>query len=179
MQVTTPIKLALLSGEPDGWIPTRTPGAIRFEATLTWQGAEEAVRHDICPTLPGSVKAFVSESDEPGGVRCISGEIRAFDERVLEDALDSVLQTISSTAALTEAALEMHCVRLARPRVVPRYALERLARGLWEAGFGIRFGPCWTPLPGDAEVAVGVRGAGGGYERLRGLDSLEIASPPL
>lgn len=137
------------------------------------------MRHDICPHLPGSVKAFISESDEPGGIRYISGEIRAFVEEELENALDSVLQKVSSTAALSEAALEMHCVRMACPRIISCDALERLARGLWEAGFGVRFGPCWTPLYGGAEVAVGIRGAEGGYERLRDLDSWEIASPPL
>ena len=178
MQVTIPQKLALLSGEPAGRIPTRTPGAVRFEATLTWQNPEEAVPHDICPPLSGSVKAFISESGEPGGIRYISGEIRAFLEEELESALDSILQEMSSTAALSEAMLEMHCVRVARPHVAARDALERLARGLWEAGFGVRFGPCWTPLYGGVEVAVGIRGAEGVYERLS-LDSWEIASSPL
>jgi hypothetical protein len=179
LQVTTPPKLALLSGEPAGRIPTRTPGAVRFEATLTWQNLEEAVQRNICPPLPGSVKAFISESGEPGGVRYISGEILAFAEEELESALDSILQEVSSTAALSEAVLEMHCVRVAHPRVAARDALERLARGLWEGGLGVRFGPCWTPLYGGAEVAVGIRGAEGVYERLRDLDSWEIASPPL
>ena len=178
MQVTTPPKLALLSGEPAGRIPTRTPGAVRFEATLTWQNPEETVQRDICPPFPGSVKAFISESGESGGIRYISGEIRAFVEEELENALDSVLQTVSSTAALSEAVLEMHYVRVARPRVAARDALERLAGGLWEAGFGVRFGPCWTPLYGGAEVAVGIRGAEDVYERLS-LDSWEIASSPL
>ncbi len=179
MPVTTTPKLALLTGEPAGWIPTRVPGAIRFEATLTWRSPEEALRQDICPSLPKSVKACINETDGPDGARHVSGEIRAFVEEDLEDALDSALQTVSSTAALSEAALEIRAVRVARPHVVSRFELERLARGLWEAGFGVRFGPCWTPLYDGAGVAVGIRGAEGDYERLRGFGPWEIASPPL
>ena len=178
MQVTTPPKLALLPDEPAGWIPTRTPGAVRFEATLTWQSPEEAVAHDMCPPMPVSVKALISDSEEPAGARHVSGEVRAFIEEGLDDALDSILQTLSSTAALSEAILEVRSVRVARPRVVPRFTLERLARGLSEAGFGVRFGPCWTPLYGEAEVAVGIRGAEDDYEQLRGLGYWEIASSP-
>ncbi len=179
MQVATPLKLALIPGEPAGLIPTRTPGAIRFEATLTWRSPEEAVRNIIYSLLSSSVKARISETDEPGEVRRISGEIRAFAEEDLESSLDSVLRAIISTAAVSEAMLEMRSVRVTRPRTVPRGVLERLARGLWEAGFRVRFGPGWTPLYDGVEVAVGTRGAEAAYERLRDCGSWEVASRPL
>lgn len=179
MQVATPLKLALIPEEPAGLIPTRTPGAIQFEATLAWRSPEEAVRSIICPLLPSSVKARISETDEPGKVRRISGELRAFAEDDLESSLDSVLRAITSTAAVSEAVLEVRSVRLARPYVIPRGALERLARGLWEAGLGVRFGSGWTPLYDGAEAAVGIRGAEAAYERLRDWRSWEIASRPL
>ncbi|MDQ4106950.1 MAG: hypothetical protein M3157_07245 [Actinomycetota bacterium] len=179
MQVVTSPRLALLPEEPAGLIPTRTPGAIGFEATLAWQSPEEAVRTAICPALPRSVKARICETDGPGEIRRISGELRAFAERDLEHCLDSVLRTLTSTAAVSEAVLEIRSVRVARPRAVPRGALERLARGLWEAGLGVRFGPGCTPLYDGAEVAVGIRGAEAAYERLRDRGSWEIVSRPL
>ena len=178
LQVTSIPKLVLLPEEPAGLIPTRTPGSVRFEATLTWQSPKDTVRGGICPSPPKSVKAFISESDGPEGVRRISGEVRAFAEEELADVLDSLLRSVTSTAAISEAVLEVRSIRVARPRIVPRGVLERLSRGLWESGFGVRFGPGWTPLYDGAEVAVGIRGAEDAYERLsRG--SWEIASRPL
>lgn len=178
MQVATTPKLALLSEEPAGLIPTRTPGSVRFEATLSWRSSEEAVQGGICPSLSQSVQASIIESDEPGGVRYISGEIRAFTEEELEGALDSLLRAATSTAAISEAVLEVRSVRVARPRVVPRNVLERLARELWEAGYEVRFGPGWTPLYDGVVAAVGIRGAEDAYERLN-LGPWEIASRPL
>ncbi len=177
MQVTTR-KLILLPGEPAGLIPTRTPGSFRFEATLCWQSPEEAVQGRICPALPRSVRASINESDDPEGMRRISGEILAFDEEDLEDALDSLLRAVTSTAAISEAVLEVRSVRVARPRVAPRDVLEDLARGLWKAGCGVRFGPGWTPLYDGAEAAVGIRGAEDFFGRLS-LGRWEIVSLPL
>lgn len=178
--VAAPTKLVLLPDEPAGLISTRTPGAVCFEATLTWRNPEEAVTGDVLPALSETVRASVQDASEPDAVRRIRGELRAFDEDELARALDSLLRSLTSTAALSEAVLETHYVWVCRPRSVPRGVLERLARGLWEAGLEVRFGPCWEPLHDGAEAAVGVRGAGGDiYERLRDAGPWETASRPL
>lgn len=152
-------------------IPTRTPGAVRFEATLTWKSGEDAVTGKILPSWPASESVNVSakESDGIGAVRRISGEVRAFVEEEMRNTLDRILSDITSTAAVSEAVLEMRCFRLARPHVVPRTTLESLALGLWEAGWGVRFGTCWTPLRAGEEAAVGIRGAERGAEYAREL----------
>lgn len=152
-------------------IPTRTPGAVRFEATLTWKSGEDAVTGKILPSWPASesVNVFAKESGGIGAVRYISGEVRAFVEEDMRNTLDPILSTIISTAAIFEAVLEMRCFRLARPHVVPRTTLESLALGLWEAGLGVRFGACWTPLRAGEEAAVGIHGAERGAEYAREL----------
>lgn len=170
MQATTR-KLVLLSEEPAGLIPTRTPGAVRFEATLTWKSGEDAVTGKILPSWPASESVNVSAKESNGNdaVRRISGEVRAFVEEDMRNTLDPILSTITSTAATSEAVLEMRCFRLARPHVVPQTTLESLALGLWGAGWGVRFGTCWTPLRAGEEAAVGIRGAERGAEYAREL----------
>lgn len=176
MQAVTGTKLALLPDEPVGLIPTRTPGSVSFEAKLTWRELEEAIWEKICPIPPKSVKVLLDEHYEPEGSRLISGEIRAFAERDLEETLDSILRNVTSIAAASEAVLEVRSVRNARARVVSLEVLEKLALGVWEVGFGVRFGPCWTPLCGETEAAVGIRSAEDAHERLGDMDSWEITS---
>lgn len=171
----------MLPEEPAGLIPTRTPGAVRFEATLNWKSGADAVLGDIIPSLsnPKLVKVLVSESDEIDGIRRVSGEVRAFSEEDIQGALDFILSTITSTAAISEAVLEVRCVRLARPHIVSEATLGRLARGLWEAGFRVRFGACWTPLCAGEEAAVGVRGVEDAREHIEDLGPWEVVSPAL
>ncbi len=95
-------------------------------------------------------------------MRRLSGELRALSRADLAAALGAVLREITTFATLTEATLEVRAVRSLPPRVASPRALERLARDLWEAGFGVRFAPSWTPAP-EAEVYLGV----GGREDLR------------
>ncbi|MGB3684034.1 MAG: hypothetical protein WA990_16270 [Rubrobacteraceae bacterium] len=182
-------RLALLPEEPAGLIPTRTPGAVRFEMKLTWRSPGEAGPERIFPEPPRGVRLYVDITNGGGdsgesGTRYISGEVRAFSERDLDDALDSLLGAGTSVAALSEAVLEFKTVRIARPRVLTPEAIGNLARGLWESGIGVRFGPCWTPLWEGVEAALGT-GAGGignledGNGRVRGLASWETVSRPL
>jgi hypothetical protein len=117
------------------------------------------------PTLPewpgaGTARISVAETQDPGssGRRIISGEIRALTQQELGSALDAVLRSVTTVAALTEAVLEVEAVRWATPKVGSAHSLQALARDLWEAGFPVRFGPSWTPGPG-ADVCVGVGGA--------------------
>lgn len=175
----------MLPEEPAGLIPTRAPGAVRFEVKLTWRSPEEAVLGSIIPSPLKGVRFFYLDGTNgatgPGETetRCISGEIRAFTEKDLDDALDSVLGSVTSMAALTEAVLEVKTVRVARPRTLSRGAVVGLASEVWGAGFGVRFGPCWTPLWDGVEAAVGIGGLGEAHERMGGLGSWEIVSRPL
>ncbi len=75
----------------------------------------------------------------------------------LASTLEAVLRSLTAVAALTEAVLEVGAVRTVAPRVSAAPAVEELARELWAAGFGVRFGPSWTPAP-EADVSVGVGG---------------------
>ena len=84
----------------------------------------------------------------------------------LGSTLEVVLRALTAVAALTEAGLEVGVVRTVAPRVSSAPALEELARDIWAAGFGVRFGPSWTPAPA-ADVCVGVGGDGELHEFLR------------
>jgi hypothetical protein len=116
------------------------------------------------PTLPewpgtGTARVSFAEKGDPGSTgRRIVGEIRALTQQELGSALDAVLRSMTTAAALTEALLEVEAVRWATPKVGSPRALQALARDLWEAGFPVSFGPSWTPAPG-ADVCVGVGGA--------------------
>ena len=167
--------MALLSEEPFGLVPTRTPGAVSFEASLTWKSGQEADQGRMLPALPQSVKVFAGESEEVDGLRRISCEVRAFDEGDLQGALDVILHYITSKAALFEAVLEIKCVRRAHPYVIPREILEQLAHGLWNSGCKVEFGTCWTPLYGEEDAAVGVRGAEDAYALIKDLHPWQLA----
>ena len=143
-------------------IATRTAGATRFAATLSWRRPEEVPPHPTIPELPGAGTARISvaEKEDPGssGRRIISGEIRALTQQELGSALDAVVRSVMTAAALTEAVLEVEAVRWATPKAASPRALQELARDLWEAGFAVRFGHSWAPAQG-ADVCVGVGGA--------------------
>ena len=116
------------------------------------------------PTLPewpgaGTARISFAETQDPGSTgRHIVGEIRALTQQELGSALDAVLRSVTTAAALTEAVLEVEAVRWATPKAASARALQEVARDLWEAGFPVRFGPSWTPAVG-ADVCVGVGGA--------------------
>ncbi len=108
------------------------------------------------PEWPAAGTARISVAEDPGssGRRVIRGEITALTQRELGWALDAVLRSVTTAAALSEAVLEVEAVRWATPKVGSARALQALARDLWEAGFPVCFGPSWTPAPG-ADVCVG------------------------
>lgn len=165
----------MLSEEPFGLVPTRTPAAVSFRASLTWKSGEEIYRGQILPDPPQTVRVFASESEETDGMGRISGEVRAFTEADLQGALDGILHSITAKAAISEAVLEIKCVRRAHPYVVPRETLEQLARGLWDAGCRVEFGACWTPLYGGEDAAVGIAGAEDAFGFAKDLRSWELA----
>ena len=144
-------------------IPTRTAGAARFEATLSWRRPEEMPPAPTLPGWPGALSATISvaETEDRGSSRRrIVGEIRALTQAELGSGLDAVLRTVTTVAALTEAVLEVGAVRSATPKATSPRALQDLARDLWDAGFRVCFAPSWTPAP-EADVCVGVGGTSG------------------
>jgi hypothetical protein len=165
--------VALLPDEPAGAIATRTAGVVKFWATLTWPRSEDMPPGPVLlETLAG---CSLAETEDPeAAARCLAGEIRAFTPSELGSALEAALRSVTTVAALTEAILEVGAVRAVPPRVASPWALERLARDLWGAGFPVRFGRSWTPSPG-ADVCVGVSGDGGLKEFLRTHPSWSVA----
>ncbi len=90
--------------------------------------------------------------------REILGEILALSERDLGSALETVLRSLTTTAALSEAVLETRAARVTPPTSAAATTLQALALDLWDAGFCVRFAPSWTPVPAGA-VGLGVLGA--------------------
>lgn len=142
-----------------GTIATRSAGLIEFTATLSYRSAEEVPETPLLPALPDSVRCSVVETGDREECRCeVLGEILALSETDLGLALETVLRSLTITAALSDAVLETRAARVVPVRRAPASALQTLALDLRDAGFGVRFGPTWTPVAEDA-IGLGVRGA--------------------
>ena len=151
--------LVLPTGEPAGTVATRTAGVAEFGATLVWDRADDVPPGPLLPTLPETVRYSVVETGKAGEVRReLLGEVLALTQRDLGSALDAVLRSLTSGAAISGALLETRVVPVARPRATSSLIVQTLACDLWDAGFAVRFGPSWTPSPGGG-VAVGFEGA--------------------
>jgi hypothetical protein len=156
----------LTTGDPAGTIATRTAGLIEFSATLSWDRLEDVPEAPTLPALPETARCSVVETNDP--TRCrreILGEILGLSERDLGSALETVLRSLTITAALSEAVLETWAARVTPPRPAPAATLQALALDLWEAGFRVGFAPSWTPVP---EGVVGL-GALGAEQELNGI----------
>jgi hypothetical protein len=151
--------VALLSEEPTAKIATRTAGAIEFEARLAWRSQEDMPPEPILPELLlGSARCTIVAAGQDGVTRHLAGEIRAFTPSRLASALEAVLRSITTLAALTEAVLEVGAARSVQPAYPSPLALEVLARDLSGAGFPVHFGPSWALAPAGADVCVGTGG---------------------
>ena len=107
------------------------------------------------------MRISVSETEDPESPRRrLVGEISALTQPELGSALEAVLRSVTTVAALTEAVLEVGAVRTVTPKESSPAALQALARDLGDAGFPVRFAPTWTPAP-EADVCLGVGGANG------------------
>jgi len=149
----------LPTGDPAGTVATTTAGLLEFSATLSWERVEDVPPSPTLPALPEAARCSVVETDDPTtGRRGILGEILALSERDLGLALETVLRSLTTTAALSDAVLETRAARVTPPATAPSATLQALALDLWEAGFEVRFAPSWTPVPEDA-IGLGVLGA--------------------
>ena len=149
----------LPTGDPAGTIATRTPGRIEFSATLWWDTIEQMPPAPTLPPLPECARCSVVETDDPAShTRAIMGEILALSATDLGSALDTILRSLTITAALSDTVLETRATRTEGPAATPPSKLQALARDLWDAGFGVTFAPSWMPVPVGA-VGLGVRGA--------------------
>ncbi|HEX6710285.1 MAG TPA: hypothetical protein VF068_08120 [Rubrobacter sp.] len=147
------------TGDPAGTIATRTAGLVEFRAKLCWDRAEDASRVPTLPALPESVRCSVVETGDPGeGRREILGEILALSERNLGSALETVLRSLTISAALSDALLETQAARVTPPGSAPAAQFQALALDLWKAGFRVRFAPSWTPVP-EGKIGLGISGA--------------------
>ena len=149
----------LPTGDPAGTIATRTAGRIDFSATLCWDTLAQMPPAPTLPSLSECARCSVVETDDPAShTREIMGEILALSATDLGSALETVLRSLTITAALSDAVLETRASRLKAPAATPPSTLQALARDLWDAGFGVTFAPSWMPVPVGA-VGLGVRGA--------------------
>ena len=146
----------LPTADPAGTVATCTAGLLEFSATLSWNKSEDLPQ---VPTLPETARCSVVETDDPEtGRRGILGEILALSDRDLGSALQTVLRSLTTSAALSDAVLETRAARVTPPASAPATTLQTLALDLRDAGFEVRFAPSWTPVP-EGAVGLGVRGA--------------------
>jgi hypothetical protein len=149
----------LPTGDPAGTIATCTAGRVEFSATLCWDTIAQMPPRTTLPPLPECARCSVVETDDPAGhTRAIRGEILALSATDLGSVLETVLRSLTITAALSDAVLETRATRTEAPVATPSSTLQALARDLWEAGFGVTFAPSWMPVPVGA-VGLGVHGA--------------------
>jgi hypothetical protein len=147
------------TGDPAGTVATRSAGLLEFSATLSWNRVEDLLQAPTLPALPETARCSVVETDDPEtGRRGILGEILALSERDLGSALETVLRSLTTSAALSDAVLETRATRVTPPASAPATTLQALALDLRDAGFEVRFAPSWTPVPVDA-IGLGVLGA--------------------
>ena len=115
--------------------------------------------------LPETARWSVIETDDAArGIRQIRGEILALSERDLGSALERLLRSLTIAAALSDAILETSATRVRPPVSTHSGTLQALALDLRAAGFLVRFGPSWTPVP-EGAVGLGVLGAEQELER--------------
>ncbi len=149
----------LPTGDAAGTIATTTAGLIEFSATLSWDRLEDVPEAPTLPALPKTARCSVVETDDLARCRReILAEILALSERDLGSALETVLRSLTTTAALSEAVLETRTARVTPPRSAPAATLQALALDLWESGYRVGFAPSWTPVP-EGVVGLGVLGA--------------------
>jgi len=154
-----PVAAVLPTGDPAGTIATCTAGLLEFSATLSWERVEDLPQAPTLPVLPETARCSVLETDDPeAGRRGILGEILALSEDDLGSALNTVLRSLTTSAALSGAVLQSRAARLTRPGAAPATSLQALALDLRDAGFEVRFAPSWTPVP-DGAIGLGVLGA--------------------
>ena len=147
------------TGDPAGTVATCTAGLLEFAATLSWDRVEDLPQAPTLPTLPETARCSVVETDHPeAGRREILGEILALSERDLGSALQTILRSLTTSAVLSDAVLETRADRVTAPASAPATTLQALALDLRDAGFEVRFGPSWTPVP-EGAVGLGVLGA--------------------
>jgi hypothetical protein len=149
-------------------VATRSAGLIEFSATLSYRRTEEMPGAQALPALPDTARCSVVETaDQEEGRLEILGEILALSEAELGFALETVLRSLTITAALSDAVLKTRAGRLAPVRPAPAVALQALALDLRDAGFGVRFAPTWTPVA-EGGIGLGIRGAEKELERFLG-----------
>lgn len=147
------------TGDPAGTVATRTAGLLEFSATLSWNGLEDLPKAPTLLAPPERARCSVFETDDPEtGKREVLGEMLALSERDLGSALENVLRTLATSAALSDAVLEIRATRVTPPASAPATTLQALALDLWAAGFGVAFAPSWTPVP-EGAVGLGILGA--------------------
>jgi hypothetical protein len=159
LRALRPVTAVLPTGDPAGTVATCTAGLLEFSATLSWERVEDLPQAPTLPVVPETARCSVLETDDPEtGRRGILGEILALSYDDLGSALDTVLRSLTASAALSEAVLETRAARVTPPASIAATTLQILALDLRDAGFEVRFAPSWTPVP-EGAIGLGVLGA--------------------
>jgi hypothetical protein len=147
------------TADPAGTIAIRSAGLVEFSATLSWRQPGDMPPLPTLAGLPEVARCSVVETDDIAeNRREVLGEILALCEDDLGSALETVLRSLTVTAALSDAVLETRAARVAPVRAAPAAILQSLALDVRGAGFAVRFAPTWTPLA-QGEIGLGIRGA--------------------
>ena len=145
--------------DPAGTVATRTAGLLEFSATLSWNKVEDLPQGPTLAATPERARCSFVETDDPEtGRRGILGELMALSQGDLGLALQSVLRSLTASAALSDAVLETRAARVTPPASAPATTLQALALDLRDAGFQVRFAPSWTPVP-VGTIGLGTLGA--------------------
>jgi hypothetical protein len=165
LKAETRAHAVLPTGEPAGTVATCTAGLLEFSATFFWERVEDLPPSPALAALPEGAQCSLVATDDPEmSRREIQGEVLALTERDLGFALEIVLRSLTTSAALSDAVLETRAARMTPPGAAPETTLQALALDLRDAGFEVRFAPSWTPVSAGA-IGLGVLGAEQELER--------------
>ncbi|CAN5883185.1 hypothetical protein BH23ACT11_BH23ACT11_05980 [soil metagenome] len=171
------LRVALVPEEPAGKVITRSAGAVEVWASLGWPSVADVPEYSMLPSFPETVKPLLTESGESKATeRIVAGELLAFSDQDLSAGVDLLLRTLTTTAAVTDAVLEVRVFRAAAPRVSDGDLVCGLARKLWKDGRYVTFGVSWHPVR-ESQVALGVGGSSVDLEGFIGVEELWEITP--
>lgn len=142
----------------------RNAGLFGVQVLFSWKDAASVPEKDVLADI--STGPWFTEVQNDNRVSCeVFGEIKAFDERDLEETLNFALRDIVNVATASEAVLETRVLKSASPFAPSYSVVSGLAFLLWGSNVRVTFGSTETPLKG-ADIALGTGGADGEFEEI-------------
>lgn len=142
----------------------RNVGLFEVQALFSWKDAASVPEKGVLANI--STGPWFTEVRNGDGVSCeVFGEIKAFDERDLEETLNFALRGIVNVATASEAVLETRVLKSASPSAPSYRVVSGLAFLLWGSNVRVTFGSTETSLDG-ADIALGTGGADREFEEI-------------